>query len=94
MNQLQAIAMSEGVRLRKRLWSGTGRAKLESLELAPWAAQRRKDLPELLGVEGNGGAIYFGGFNGILRSEADAVGGKRHDWARRSGATGRAIGWS
>jgi transposase len=31
MNQLQAIAMSEGVRLRKKLWSGSGRAKLESL---------------------------------------------------------------
>jgi transposase len=48
MNQLQAIAMSEGVRLRKKLWSGTGRAKLESLQLAPWAAHRRKDLLELL----------------------------------------------
>ncbi len=48
MNQLQAIAMSEGVRLRKKLWSASGRAKLESLELAPWAARRRKDLLELL----------------------------------------------
>ena len=48
MNQLQAIAMNEGVRLRKRLWSGAGRAKLASLQLAPWAAQRRKDLLELL----------------------------------------------
>ena len=48
MNQLQAIAMSEGVRLRKSLWSRSGRAQLESLQLAPWAAQRRKDLLELL----------------------------------------------
>jgi len=48
MNQLQAIAMSEGVRLRKRLWSEAGRAKLESLQLAPWAAQRRQELLELL----------------------------------------------
>jgi transposase len=48
MNQLQAIAMNEGVRLRKKLWSGAGRAKLESLQLAPWAARRRKDLLELL----------------------------------------------
>ena len=48
MNQLQAIAMNEGVRLRKALWSGPGRAKLESLQLAPWAAQRRRDLLELL----------------------------------------------
>jgi len=48
MNQLQAIAMNEGLRLRKKLWSGSGRAKLESLQLAPWAARRRKDLLELL----------------------------------------------
>jgi transposase len=48
MNQLQAIAMGEGVRLRKKLWSGSGRAKLESLQLAPWTARRRTDLLELL----------------------------------------------
>ena len=48
MNQLQAIAMGEGVRLRKSLWSRSGRAKLESLQLAPWAAKRRQDLLELL----------------------------------------------
>jgi transposase len=47
MNQLQAIALNEGVRLRKALWSKSGRAKLESLRLAPWAARRRKDLLEL-----------------------------------------------
>jgi transposase len=48
MNQLQAIAMNEGVRLRKALWSKSGRARLESLQLAAWAAQRRQDLLELL----------------------------------------------
>lgn len=48
MNQLQAIAMNEGVRLRKKLWSESGRAKLESLQLAPWATRRRQDLLELL----------------------------------------------
>ena len=48
MNQLQAIAMNEGVRLRKALWSKGGRAKLESLQLAPWAARRRQELLELL----------------------------------------------
>jgi transposase len=40
--------MSEGVRLKKALWSKAGRARLESLELAPWAAQRRQDLLALL----------------------------------------------
>src|ERR1700678_4022543 len=48
MNQLQAAAMNEGVRLRKSLWSKSGRTTLESLPLASWAAQRRRDLLELL----------------------------------------------
>jgi transposase len=48
MNQLQAIAMNEGVRLRKALWSKSGRARLESLQLASWATRRRQDLLELL----------------------------------------------
>ena len=42
MNQLQAVAMNEGVRLRKSLWSKTGRTTLESLPLASWAARRRQ----------------------------------------------------
>jgi len=48
-NQLQAVAMNEGVRRKKALWSSkSGRAQLESLSLAPWAARRRHDLLELL----------------------------------------------
>jgi hypothetical protein len=34
--------------LKKALWTKSGRAKLESLQLAPWAAQRRQDFLELL----------------------------------------------
>ena len=45
-NQLQAVAMNEGVRRKKALWSKSGRAQLESLSLAPWAARRRHDLLE------------------------------------------------
>ena len=48
MNQLQAIAMNEGVRRKKGLWSKKGRARLESLSLAPWASRRRHELLELL----------------------------------------------
>jgi transposase len=48
MNQLQAVAMNEGVRRRKKLWSVAGRAQLESFVLSPWAARRRQDLLELL----------------------------------------------
>lgn len=47
-NQLQALAMNEGVQRRKKLWSERGRAHLESLALAPWEARRRKDLLDLL----------------------------------------------
>ncbi|HVH87970.1 MAG TPA: IS110 family transposase [Terriglobales bacterium] len=48
MNQLQAVAMNEGVRRKKGLWSKSGRAQLESFPLAPWATRRRQDLLELL----------------------------------------------
>jgi transposase len=48
MNQLQALAMNEGQRRKKKLWSEQGRAQLEKLPLAPWASRRRQDLLELL----------------------------------------------
>jgi len=48
MNQLQAVAMNEGVRRKKGLWSKSGRAQLEAFLLAPRATRRRKDLLELL----------------------------------------------
>ena len=48
MNQLQAVAMNEGYRWKKKLFSAKGRALLEKLALAPWASRRRKELLELL----------------------------------------------
>jgi transposase len=48
MNQLQALAMNEGKKWKKRLWSEPGRAQLEKFPLAPWASRRRQDLSELL----------------------------------------------
>src|SRR5437870_9531514 len=47
-NQVQAIALDEGIRGKKGLWSKLGRVQLESLSLAPWSARRRQDLLELL----------------------------------------------
>jgi transposase len=38
MNQLQALAMNEGYRWKKKLFSEQGRALLEKLSLAPWAS--------------------------------------------------------
>jgi transposase len=47
-NQLQALAMNEGYRWKKKLFSEQGRALLEKLALAPWASRRRQELLELL----------------------------------------------
>ena len=48
MNQLQAVALNEGLRCKKRLWRERGRQQLESFPLAPQASRRRRDLLELL----------------------------------------------
>jgi transposase len=48
MNQLQAVALNEGLRCKKRLWRDAGREQLETFRLAPWASLRRRDLLELL----------------------------------------------
>ena len=48
MNQLQAVALNEGLRCKKRLWREQGRKQLEAIRLAPWASRRREDLLKLL----------------------------------------------
>lgn len=48
LNQLQAVALNEGLRYKKRLWRQAERQQLESLPLAPWSNRRRQDLLELL----------------------------------------------
>ena len=48
MNQLQAVALNEGLLCKKRLWRERGRQQLEAFRLAPWASRRRHDLLELL----------------------------------------------
>ncbi len=48
MNQLQAAALNEGLRYKKKLWRESGRQQLESLPLAPWASRRRHDLLDVL----------------------------------------------
>ena len=48
MNQLQAVALNEGLGCKKRLWREKGRKQLESFPLAPWASRRRRELLELL----------------------------------------------
>jgi transposase len=48
MNQLQAVALNEGLSCKKRLWRSSGRQQLEGFQLGPWASRRRRDLLELL----------------------------------------------
>ena len=72
--------------LLRRNWRGETPpdAVLGGLQRSARAAADAKNLAELLGVEGNGGAIYFGGFSATLRSEADAVRGfEFHNRSRR-----------
>jgi len=48
MNQLQAVALNEGLRCKKRLWREAGQEQLAAIQLAPWASRRRQDLLQLL----------------------------------------------
>jgi transposase len=43
-NQLHALAMNQGLRLRWQLWSREGLQQLEGLPLLPYASARRTDL--------------------------------------------------
>lgn len=46
-NQLQHLALNQGMRRQHRLWSRAGIEMLEQLALPAWTARRRKDLLEL-----------------------------------------------
>ena len=43
-NQLQAMALGQGVQKKYKLWTKAGREELEPLPLLPYAAQRRQQL--------------------------------------------------
>jgi transposase len=47
-NQLQAMAMGQGVCRKRKLWSAQGRAELERLPLDRWAQRRRQELLQFL----------------------------------------------
>jgi transposase len=47
-NQLQALAMGQGVYRKKKLWTTAGRIELEALALDPWGWRRRQELLEIL----------------------------------------------
>src|SRR5271157_1371549 len=47
-NELQHLAMNQGVQRKARLWSQAGQKLLRALPLAGWAASRRANLLELM----------------------------------------------
>ena len=47
-NQLQALALNQGLQRKGKLWSAAGRKQLEALPLLPWASRRRAELLRLL----------------------------------------------
>lgn len=47
-NQLQHIAMNQGLQKKGKLWNKEGQEKLKQLELDPWSKRRRDDLLEML----------------------------------------------
>lgn len=47
-NQLQALALNQGLQWKRKLWTAAGRAQLEALSLLPWATRRRSELLQLL----------------------------------------------
>jgi transposase len=46
-NELQHLALNQGLQLKRKLWTQTGRKQLEGLGLTGWTAQRREDLLKL-----------------------------------------------
>lgn len=47
-NQLHALALSQGLCRKKKLFTKKGRVELQGLNLAPWASRRREELLKLL----------------------------------------------
>lgn len=46
-NQLQHLALNQGLQLKRRLWTVRGRQLLEALPLEGWTARRRRELLEM-----------------------------------------------
>lgn len=66
-NQLQHLALNQGVRRKRRLWSVQGRRVLEQLPLQGWTARRRSDLLAMLDRLQE----QVGELDGAVRAEAE-----------------------
>ena len=47
-NELQHLALNQGVQKKRRLWSKAGQQMLREIPLRPWASRRREDLLQLM----------------------------------------------
>lgn len=47
-NQLQHIALNQGLQKKSKLWTKAGMEQLKNLELEPWTKRRRDDLLKIL----------------------------------------------
>lgn len=47
-NELQHLALNQGLQRKRRLWSAAGQKLLRELPLPPWATRRREDLLQVL----------------------------------------------
>ena len=66
-NQLQHLALNQGLRRKRRLWSAAGRRVLEQLPLEGWTARRRSELLSLLDQLDQ----QVGALNEAVRAEAE-----------------------
>ena len=49
-NELQHLALNQGVQKKRKLWSEAGQKLLRELPLKPWASRRREDLLKVLNM--------------------------------------------
>jgi transposase len=49
-NELQHLAMNQGITKKRKLWSQAGEQLLRALPLKPWASRRREDLLKVRGM--------------------------------------------
>ena len=49
-NELQHLALNQGIQRKRKLWTVEGRGQLEALSLERWASLRRHDLLQLLAM--------------------------------------------
>jgi transposase len=49
-NELQHLALNQGVQKKRRLWSEAGQKVLREIPLQPWASRRREDLFQVMAL--------------------------------------------